>query len=508
MKKRYDVYKDYTKKFVLEMMNEESSDKQVVKEIMNRVANISFCKKVINKKAMVYKDGVKREVFNADTKTQEQIDTQVDNVNLNSIMKKVNKYAELFKNGMVSVLPYPCPKTNKYYYMPKVLQPYLYDVIEDQHNPELARVVITSYYNRAVGQSNYAPEHQSGQRDMDISRTKSFRDGDGSDQKIADAPNDQGIKDKEYIWWSNVYHFTTDYKGTIISGKQEKDLLNPIGELPFYNFSKDQDGAFWALGGDDLIDGSILLNMLMSDLFYIAKYQGMGIGFMFGKGVPKNAKVGASSFITMEVEEGDPTPQLGFASSNPPIGAHLDMIESYVAYLLSTNNLDAGAVQSKLTGVGSAASGIHEIVKRSENIDDIQDQREMYRDGEPVIFSLMAKWHNLYLERKQLKTELASMGTIDPKAEVGIKFPDAQAYVSEKEKLEIIDLRMNKLGLDTLLESIMRDNSDLTQDQAKEKLRLRIEQKLKESSAKLKLFNKNPEEPKEELEEIGGATED
>jgi len=240
------------------------------------------------------------------------------------------------------------------------------------------------------------------------------------------------------------------------------------------------------VGGEDIIDGAILLNMLLSDLFYIAKYQGMGIGYMFGKGVPKNAKVGASSFITMEVEEGDPTPQIGFATSNPPIQAHLDMIEAYISLLLSTNQLEAGTVNMKLS-VSNAASGIHEMIKRAENVDDIQNQREMYKDNEPKIFDIIRRWHNLLIERNVLDDEVAKLGSIDEKDTVKIKFPDPQPFITEKERLENIKIRL-ELGLDSMIDAIIKDNPELSEDDAQQKLQKILEEKLIESSNKLKLF--------------------
>lgn len=499
MKKRYEVFKDNTKQYVLEMMKDESQDKEIVKEIIHRMANVSFCKKVISKKAMVYKDGVKRELTEPDKDEQEKVDEIYDYVNINTTMKKTNRYAELFKNALVGVLPYTCPKTGKIYYMPKVYAPFLYDAIEDYQNPEMARCIILSYYsNKSQSSGTYAPENMSGYREYEAAGL-SFRQGDGTDQTIADSPADDGTKEKEYIWWSNIYHFTTNRAGEIIAGKQEETLLNPIQTLPFYNFSQEQDGHFWAVGGEDLIDGSILLNMLLSDLFYIAKYQGMGIGYMFGKGIPKNLKVGASSFVTLEMKDGDPKPEIGFVTSNPPIDAHLQMIEAYVALLLSTNKLDTSAIQTKLSAT-SAASGIHEIVLRSENTEDIEDQQEVYKDGEPEIFDYMKKWHNLFFQENVLVDELQELGSIDEDAYIKIKFKQPSQYMTEKEKLEVIKIRKD-LGLDSQIDSIMRDNPELTEKQAQDRLLKLLEQKLIESNEKLKRMVMPPLEQEDDTED-------
>lgn len=486
MKRRYEIYKDNTKSYALKMMQDESTDKQIIKEIINRLSNISFCKKVIAKKSTLYKDGVKRDVIGGDRESQAQVDGIYDYVEINSVMKKTNRYTELFKNALVSVLPYECPKTGLYYYKPVVMAPFLYDAIEDYHNPEMPRAIITSYYNQSIsGQTNYAPENMSGVRDQ-TSNSTAFREGDGKDQIIADAPIDDMVDQKEYVWWSNLYHFTTNRKGEIIPGRQAEDLLNPIQELPFVNFSQEQDGHFWAVGGEDLIDGSILLNILLSDLFYIAKYQGMGIGYMFGRGVPKNLKVGASSFVTLEMKEGDPNPQIGFVTSNPPIDAHLSMIESYVALLLSTNKLDTSAIAFKLTSGGTAASGIQEAIQRSENTDDIVEQQQLYRDKEPEIFELMAKWHNIYYDANLLIDDLQSLGSIPEDTEVRIKFIQPQPYSNEKDKLDIIEKRRD-LYLDSMVDSVIRDNPELSELDAEAKILKTFEARLKEAVLKQKL---------------------
>jgi len=484
-KKRYEVFKDNTMPYVLEMLNQESSDKKAVDEVKNRAANVSFTREIVEKKAMVYKDGVTREC-----EDQEAVDFIADMLDINSHMKKANKYAELFKNSLVGVLPYENPvNPGKYKLMMRVYQPYLYDVIEDGVNPEIGRVFIFSNYTPSRT-PKAAFENQAGNREAP--RPYASTGGDGHDQVIADNPDDKGANQKEYIWWSNKYHFTTNEKGLIIPNRQEDDLTNPIELLPFYNFSQDQDGQFWAKGGNDIVDAGILLNLLLTDLFYIAKYQGMGIGYLFGKGVPKNLKVGPSSFISVEMEQDDPTPQMGFATSNPPIEAHLAMIKEYLTYTLLTNKLSPDSADATMS-----VSGIHEMVKQSQNTADIEDQREMYRDGEPVLFDIIFKWLNLYKDRQALDEEYEL--DIPEETKVMVKFKDAQPFMTEKEKLEVIEKRL-QLRLDSMLDALKRDNPELTEEEAEEKLRGIMEQNLKETSERLKQFANQPVESEEDGE--------
>ena len=477
-KRRHDIYKDKVKQYVQDQMTEESSDNTIREEIKNRTSNISFCRKIIEKKAQVYKEGVRREILGQDGKQnkeeQKKYEKLFDILNLDSTMKKVNRYVELFKNTLVQVMAYRdySQEDEKWNMKLQVLAPYLFDVIADQSDPELMRVVVFSYYTDNI--MEYKPEGESGNREAPVS--------EGG--KVP-------VQEKEYIWWSNRYHFTTNEKGEIIVGKQEKDLKNPIQRLPFIDFSVDKDGKFWAEGGEDLIDGTILLNILLTDLYYIAKYQGMGTGYLFGKGVPEYMKVGASAFITLEVQEGDPTPQMGYASSNPPISDHLALIEQYVAFLLSTNNLEPGTVNSKLSGA-TANSGIQDMVRRAEMTEDIEDQREGYRDKEPELVTISRLWHNDLLDREVSNEKFSKIGKLGEDSGLVIKFNRPEVFKTEKEELEILEKRRD-LGIDSIIDSIMRDNSDLTREDAIEKYRQVLEEKLMQSNERLKfgLVNDN-----------------
>jgi len=283
----------------------------------------------------------------------------------------------------------------------------------------------------------------------------------------------------KFVWWSHRYHFTTDIKGELIDINPELDpndaVKNPIEILPFVNFSKDQDGEFWALGGEDLVDGSILINQLLADTYFIQKLQGQGIFYMAGKGLPEKYKVGPSDAIVVKKEEGDPPLDIGFASSNPNIDASLNMIEQQLALILSTNNLEPGTIQGDLSAT-TAASGIQEIIRRSENLDNLTDQQELYRDNEPLIMDLIVKWHNLLFEKQMLDDDVRQIGSISEEASYSLKFPEPQVYKGEKEELEVIEKR-RELKLDTMIDSIMRDNPDLTREEAEAKYLEILEEK-------------------------------
>lgn len=444
--KEFELLKDKTQKHVLKKIKVEMTDKNGVvsknyHKMADRCPNISILRKIIDKKASVYKDGAAR---TTQKKDQENLDKLIDLLNFNTKMKKTNKYTELSKNSEVFILPYMNKREKKFGLIMKALLPFQYDVLEDKENQEVGLVYILS--------------------DFTPSSATLF-------------------SGKEYIWWSDSYHFTTNGTGKIISG--EDKIENPIKELPCYSFSMTQDGVYWDDSGDDLVENSILINLLLADLYYIAKFQGMGVFYMTGKGMPEEVDVGPAAKISLEVREGEPDPKIGFASPNAPISDHITMIESLLHFLMFTNNL---SYEPSGESAGSVTSGIHDVIRKSENIDDITDQQEMYRDGEPELLRKAILWMNLYNKKNLLSKKWKPLGQMNPEMDIALSFPEPKVYASEKEKLEVIKERL-LIGLDTMLEAIKKDNPDLTDKEAKIKLGDILKARAEKARADMKEFN-------------------
>ena len=465
--KRYLTYKDQTKAFVVEQLQKQF-DSSTVKEMEYCLANISLCRKVIDKLARVYNNGVRREV-QRDEKLTESLEKLSKELEINSELRKANKFLKLQKNLAFYIKPCPiyyADGSEKYSLKLEPMNPYLYDAVEhyyDRTKPmcfilsdfEYSTVQYTSLDAATVGRTA-SPDPQG------------VKKGDGIDQSIADQPDD--AKTKQFVWWSDSYHFVTDESGTIISEGTE----NPIKMMPIVNFALDQDGQFWAQGGDDLIDGSVLINSILTHNQHVAITQGYGQFYMKGKNLPRNIKIGPSKAIIMEYDEGEPVPEIGYASSNPQIDALRGLVESYIALLLTTNNLSTSAVAAQLGQSNMAPSGIALMIDKAESMEDVNDQRQIFLDKEHEIWEIIAAWLNLYGD--MLDDSLKGYALPD-EIELNIKFHDAPVVVSESEKLQNFKLR-KELGLDSMLDLIMKDNPSLTKQEAEEKLKSLMEDKM------------------------------
>lgn len=466
--RRYLCYRDQTDVFVKDQLLKQF-DKSTVDEMSYCIANISIIRKVIDKLARVYNYGVQREVVGDDkaTESMEQIAKELD---FNTEIRKENKFLKLQKNSAFYVKPCPVVVDGKEKYTLRLepLNPYLYDAVEYEYDRRRPMAFILSDFE--FNQSTYTTADAATVGRSADPLEKNLPLGNGKDELIADNPDD--AKTKTFIWWSENYHFTTDETGNIISESNE----NPIKMLPFVNFAIDQDGQFWARGGDDLIQGGILLNSVLTHNQHIATTQGYGQFWMRGKNLPRNVKIGPSKAILMEYDEGEPQPDLGFAAANPPIDQLSNLAASYCAMLLSTNNLSTSAVASQLGQSNQAPSGIAMMIDKAESREDIEDQRQIFIDNEPVIWEVIRRWLDIYGEN--VVDSLRGLN-IPEGFELKIKFHDAPVVMSEAEKLANLKLR-KELGLDRMIDLIMKDNQALTKNEAEERLKELLAEKISE----------------------------
>lgn len=463
--KRYQVYKDKTIKSVIEKLASDGLHPKTIAIMQNRASNISICRKIINKLARAYNNGVIRATEQAEI--SERINELARQLNLDDTLRKSDRYRELYKNTMLWVKPersYLTDDGPKYDLVSRTLSPWEYDVIESASNREKCKVVILSDFVQPAA-VQYATEYDAG-----IHGASRGKSSDGIDAPIADNPADARSSDNEqYIWWSDNYHFTTDVNGRVIQEKSPEGLLNPIGMLPFVNNAEGQDGQFWAEGGDDLIDGSILINLLITDMFSIAYQQGWGQIVVTGKNLPEDFKVGPHNALLLEYnpQNEEPKPEVNVVNANPPLDLWMQAIEQYTALLLSTNNLSPSNIANRLDG-SQFPSGIALLIEQSEAQNDVEDKQKEYQDIERQLWKISLAWLNVGIQAGGLTDRFAAIGEIPEDTVINIKFPSAVPVMTEQERLDAIQRRKD-LGLNDMPELIMMDNPGMTRQEAEEK---------------------------------------
>lgn len=458
--RRYECYKDKTSKWVIDSLLKQFDYKTVL-EMSYAISNISIVRKVINKLAMVYGYGVRRELPTDELTARLEAIERI--LKYDQAMKKENRAVKLQRNSLLYIKP--CQVEDMWTIKLEVMHPFAYDVVEDYYDREKPLCVILSPFRiQQMEQYSLTPATE-GRGFKKV--TLPIISSDGVDQKIADSPDDQENHEGEYIWWSKKYHFTTNGKGQITS---QGDTINPIGLLTFVNYALDQDGSFWAQGGDDLADGGVNINSMLSHLHHVGVTQGYGQFWMRGNKVPTSVAMGPSKMIRLEFNEGESTPEIGYSSANPQLTELRESIITDIALLLTTNNLSTSGVSTKLDGATSFPAGIAMIIDKAESLEDISDQRQLFADNEPLVWQRIGAWLEYFGSRGLLVSELQALRlTPGFEEDLRITFQDPQPIMSEAEKLGNLKLRQD-LGINTRLDLMMLDNPQLTKDQAQEKI--------------------------------------
>lgn len=473
--RRHEIYRDKNLKWVVKEIEKEGFKATTVAQMKNRAANISIARKIINKLSQTYVGGVDREA--ADKGSQESIDMLADELDVDTRLKKSDRYRQLFRNCLIGVVPILSTRetegdAKKYELCVKVLASWEYDVIEDPYDRTSPKVVIlTDFLERDADQPAYSLAGSQGRRLRELG---SSQDGDGKDQLIADAPADAGRgakyggnPDRQFIFWTDKYHVTCTADGKKVPNTGEPKDVNPINRLPWINISTDQDGQYWAQGGDDVIEGSVLVNKKLTDINFICFVQGWGQLVIAGKNVPNKIVGGPDNAFVFEMNDGDPQPQVYFATSNPPIEAWLEAVRTFLAMLLTTNDLSVRNIAAKLDAE-NAASGIAMMIENSEVVSEMKDTQKLYQDKEPELWEIIRLWHELYASKDALIKKLQEVKTFKD-ANVKLRFHSVKPPISKKEELEEMKAA-NDLGIRTLLDLVKQDNPDLTEEQAKQKV--------------------------------------
>lgn len=466
-KKRQECYTDRTKQHTLQLIAKEF-ERTSYMELENRCPNLSISKKVVQKKARVYLDKPQRLIVGAeptkakDDPKQAALDKLTRLIGLDRFMKKVNRYLELHRNVLVSILPrqnYQEPgPTQKFDLTLNAYHPELYDIVADEQTGLVPLVVIFSYFTQAqtdIGRADYRTG----------AGTFASSDVAGPSQAKSNEPN------QHFIFWTDKYHFTCNKAGEVIGGPKDVDgatglPLNPLKRLPFVSFAKDQGPTFWSEGGEDLTDGAILINLLLADMYFTAKFQGTGIITATGKDIPESFDIGPNRVVRLlHKDKDDPEPKLQVVNTNAPIEQHMGMIEQLLAFILSMNDLEPGSVHGKLEGAHGAASGIQEIIQKSEITTSIEDEQEIFRDREPQIVSVLFAWIKLYGTMGILSEKFAAFKS-ESAPEYDLTFSETQPYVSEKERIDTMTAK-KKSGLYLLRELLAEIHPDFSEDQIK-----------------------------------------
>lgn len=463
-----EVYRDQIIKFVLERLQAQGFKAETLAVMVQRATNVNLLKKIVSKKARSYSKGISRTVEESEDQTAD-VEMVAEAMGLTQAMKKADKYRKAAKNCLLYIYPDyvedPAEMGKKVLGLcTKVYFPHLYDVIPDANDHEKMRcLVLSPFADTASG--SIQPSIGSGDGRTIVQFANPMWRPDGREQQIANSPQDTGSERREYVWWTSKYHLTTDENGVVIAAKTPEGAKNPIERIPAVNLPEEQDGEFWAMGGEDLLQATILVNLKLTDMEAILHQQGWGQLVVTGEALKKkDFAVGPQVALCLDTEKGAEHPtDAKILAHDPHTEQHLKSVEVHVALCLTTNNLSVKSVSTNLEA-GTVASAIAKMVDESENMDDISEDQEFYAGKEKEALLIAEAWLQTLRPTSELWSVLKETKPLNV-AEVNCQFHNQEQVVSEQERLQNLKLR-KELGIDSVVDLIKKDNPGMSDKQA------------------------------------------
>ena len=284
--------------------------------------------------------------------------------------------------------------------------------------------------------------------------------GDILDVQTGDTPEDlqavmithypESLKQDEieFSLWTDEEVKRLDYRGNVISVDP-----NPYRVIPFIPiWDRCPTDSFWLPGGDDLINAQDALNEKLTDLLYVIRMQGFGVGWIKkSKQGQGSIQVDPGSLVELP-ENGD----LGFESQKAPISEILDAIDFLITQAAMANGLSASTLSTKVV----RESGLAKVAGNRELEELRRDDIILFREYETKLFNMFRIVWNAHNPGRKMSD----------KAEIKIDFYDPKPTISPLDQAETWE-KLIALGVASPIDAAMERNSDLkTREEAQEYL--------------------------------------
>jgi hypothetical protein len=367
-----------------------------LQEIFSEPEKLSLCyainllRKVINAKAAVYVSDAHREIEGGTEQDREILAQIAETAGLSVKMKTASRYTKLLK----TVLLRPAWRRGRMDL--DILTGDVLDVLTGDTPEDLRRVLIT--HNPETGRSD----------------------------------------EVEYSLWTPETVSRLDYNGSVIAQD-----ANPYRLLPFVPL---WDGcpteSFWLRGGADLVNAQEALNEKLTDLLYVIRQQGFGVGWI-RKGKQSGGQITVDPGTLVELPENG---ALGFESQKAPIRE----IVSAIQFLIEQVGISHGLSGTSLSTKVHRESGSAKVAGTRELEEQRRDDITLFRRYELNLFEVFRTVWNAHNPARRLS----------PSARLRVDFYDPKPVISAKDQAETWQI-LTGLGVISSVDVAMERYPDL-----------------------------------------------
>lgn len=327
MRLRY--YQDRQSEDLLALIRQRWSEPETF-----RLFCINIVRKIVNRKAMVYKTAPVRAFEGWD---QDKGEALYRSISANAILKKANRLTKLLKTTAIQV-GWKGDRPSLAIVTPNIL-----DAVAD--DPEAPNRIVVTYPGSTASLTTYAD-------------------------------------------WTASDFVRRDWRGFAMFDPGNADGVNPYRILPFVPlFDSSPDDAFFLPGGDDVIEAQRAINVALANLWRAIELQSHGQAWAKGLAGGDMLRAGPDRTIALPTDGA-----FGFATPNTPIEDVLKAIEFLIKQTAVANNLAANVFDLDTKAESAAAKN----VENRDLIEARQDDLDLWRVYESQLFEVLKRVVNTH----------------------------------------------------------------------------------------------------------------
>lgn len=436
------------------------------------VSSLNIQKRIVSKKATIYKKPPQRKFTNVTDEQAERLNDIYRDMKLNQKLNQSNK-GFIYQDQSIGMI---VPKNGKL--ICRVFKMHQIDAIPNDIDPETAAGFIISVFDRENYQQLYQDKKQkdvaTGRRGRSVRSHASPIDG-----VTSEVANEMQFKRyvERYVVWTPEYNYIQNGLGELLDPEtmqpsSDVDIVSPLaqqGIMPFFEAAREKDFEYFVRASNSLTDFTVEFNARMTDESNNIKMNGYAVGILKAPSdiQPENQVIGAAMLLRLKTdgtESGEV--DFSFASPNSNIGEISQANDKFLNYFITSEGLGADAINAS-GQQEKAASGLDRFIQGLEKVQAHQDDYEVYRDVEAQIYNIIKAW--LIALNGSTNLDRKYQMILPEDSEIIVEFDKPEMVLTPSEKLDKFERELD-LGLISRVE-YLKECKNMSRDEALEYLK-------------------------------------